>query len=240
MGSRNCITKKSPPIKTIKVLVVEDENLIAQDLLEQLALLGYTDVSTASSADQALAIADKSPPDLALLDIGIDGDMDGIDLGRELLNRYDVPIVYLTSYSDNETIDRAKQTGPYGYLIKPVNELELGSMLEIVLHKHKIEKNLRIIELKNRELERLELQREKMVAIANLTAGLAHQLNNSLMITMGNISLASLTSTTDYHNHLRQALEGCENSAELIRQLFKFAQHGPYHPEEADIQELSR
>jgi PAS domain S-box-containing protein len=121
------------------ILVVEDERLVAKDLQTTLKRLGYSCPVTASSGESALRAADETAPDLVLLDVNLGGSMDGIDVATELRRRRGVPVVFLTAYADDETIGRARLAEPYGYVIKPYNERELRSGIEIALYKHGVE-----------------------------------------------------------------------------------------------------
>jgi adenylate cyclase len=118
------------------VLVVEDESIVAHDLQQTLARFGYDALAVASSAEEALARAAETRPDIALVNVRIKGRMDGIKTARHLQERFGVPIVYLTTHADDATLERVKQTGPYGYLVKPVKPAELKSAIEIALFKH--------------------------------------------------------------------------------------------------------
>src|SRR5688572_2692269 len=109
------------------ILVVEDERLVAKDLQRSLTNLGYQVPATAASADDAIRLASDRCPDLVLMDIRIKGDLDGIETAQILRHKFDVPVVYLTAYADEETVARAKVTEPFGYLLKPVKEGELRS-----------------------------------------------------------------------------------------------------------------
>jgi two-component system cell cycle sensor histidine kinase/response regulator CckA len=125
-----------------QILVVEDEAIIARDLQRSLGLLGYAVPATARSAAEALALLEASIPELILMDIGLKGDMDGIQLAHLVRSRWDIPVIFLTSYSDEQTVERAKATGPYGYLIKPFREGELRITIEVALHKHSLDSSL--------------------------------------------------------------------------------------------------
>jgi two-component system cell cycle sensor histidine kinase/response regulator CckA len=125
------------------ILVVEDERVVARDIQRSLVDLGYQVPATAASADQAIRLASERCPDLVLMDIRIKGERDGIDTATILRERFDVPIVYLTAYADEATVERAKLTQPFGYLMKPVKTFELRSAIEIALFKHEMEKQLR-------------------------------------------------------------------------------------------------
>jgi PAS domain S-box-containing protein len=120
-----------------KLLIVEDEPVVALDLQQEVEQLGCEVVGLAESADEALVAAEISRPDLALMDVRIVGSMDGIQTARLLRTVYDVPVIFLTSYSDETTIDRAAKEMPYGYLTKPFKSRELKATLQVALHKAK-------------------------------------------------------------------------------------------------------
>jgi len=125
------------------VLIVEDELIVARDLQETLAGLGYNAVAIASSSDEALARATERRPDVALMDIRIKGKRDGIETAEILRRHFGIPIVYLTAHADEATIDRAKKTEPQGYLLKPVKSGELRGSIEVAVHKAEMERRLR-------------------------------------------------------------------------------------------------
>lgn len=125
-----------------KILVVEDEKIVALELRETLIKLGYTVVGTISNGPDAIRVAGEERPDLVLMDIHLHGAMDGIEAAEEIVSRYDIPVIYLTAHSDHETITRAAQTVPYGYLVKPFNERSLYSNVEKALHKHQVRKRV--------------------------------------------------------------------------------------------------
>ncbi len=124
------------------VLIVEDERIVAMDLQQTLAELGYDAYAIASSADEAILCASQRCPDVVLMDIRIKGRRDGIQTAEILRQRFGVPVVYLTAHADDATIDRAKKTEPHGYLLKPVKEAELRSAIEVCLYRHEMEKRL--------------------------------------------------------------------------------------------------
>jgi PAS domain S-box-containing protein len=118
-----------------KLLIVEDEPIVALDLQQEVEQLGCEVVGMAESADEALVAAEICRPDLALMDIRIVGSMDGIQAARLLRSAYQVPVVFLTSYSDDTTVGRAAREMPYGYLTKPFQSRELKATLRVALHK---------------------------------------------------------------------------------------------------------
>jgi two-component system cell cycle sensor histidine kinase/response regulator CckA len=133
--------KEGMPSK--KILVVEDENLIAMEIQDRLKALGYSVPAITNSGEEAIKLVPQINPDLILMDIMLDGLLDGIETAKSIYNQYDIPIVFLTAYSDDETLERAKRSSPYGYLIKPLEEREIYTTIEIALYKHTIEKRLK-------------------------------------------------------------------------------------------------
>ena len=118
------------------VLIVEDESIVANDLQQMLEGLGYRASAIASSSEEAVARATEERPDIVVMDVRIRGRMDGIKTAQLLIGRFGVPVVYLTGHADEATLERAKQTRPYGYLLKPVRPHALRGALEIALHEH--------------------------------------------------------------------------------------------------------
>jgi PAS domain S-box-containing protein len=127
---------------TATILVVEDERIIAGDVQQTLVAFGYAVPLTVATGKQAIAAVKDSRPDLVLMDISLGGSMDGIEAAREIRKQADVPIVYLTSYSDEATLVRAMKTGPHGYLLKPFSDRELRITIEVALSKHQMEARL--------------------------------------------------------------------------------------------------
>jgi putative two-component system response regulator len=125
-----------------KIMVVEDERIIALDLAEKLTDLGYEVVATAYSGEEAVAKVGELHPDLVLMDIVLAGKMDGIQAAEKIKALSGTPVVYLTAYADDKTFGRAKITGPSGYILKPVGKKQLHVVIELALHKNVIELNL--------------------------------------------------------------------------------------------------
>src|SRR3712207_3638305 len=118
------------------ILIVEDEAVVAADLAGKLERAGYTIVGTVSKGELAIQMAQIRHPDLVLMDIRLAGSMDGIETAECLKAFADVPIVFLTAHSDRETIKRASATEPFGYILKPFDERDLATQIEISLYKH--------------------------------------------------------------------------------------------------------
>src|ERR1700761_2379592 len=104
-----------------KILIVEDEGIIADNIATSLSRSGYKVAGIAASSEEAFAILPESTPDLVLMDIRIKGELDGIEPARKLRDLFDIPVIYLTAHTDPETINRAKLTGGFGFLTKPID-----------------------------------------------------------------------------------------------------------------------
>jgi two-component system cell cycle sensor histidine kinase/response regulator CckA len=132
-----------PRGRPASILVVEDEAIVARDIQTTLRDLGYEVLDTAGSCEEAIHRASIRCPDLVLMDIRIQGRRDGIETAEMLRRRFKIPVVFLTAYADDTTIERAKRAQPYGYLVKPIKSNELRSVVEVSLYKHEIDTRLR-------------------------------------------------------------------------------------------------
>lgn len=125
-----------------RILLVEDEPVVAMDVEERLARMGYAPVGRAQSGDEAVAMSTALRPDVVLMDIRLVGAMDGIAAATEIHRRIDTPVVFLTAHCEDETLVRARQATPYGYLIKPIKDSDLRSTIEIALYRHGTDREL--------------------------------------------------------------------------------------------------
>jgi signal transduction histidine kinase len=126
-----------------RVLVVEDERIVARDLAETLTTLGYRVVGVTPTGEQAVDAARALQPDAILMDVRLAGAIDGVEAATRIRAEQDVPVIYLTAHADDETLRRAKRTAPHGYLIKPFRTAELRCALEIAIHRRDIGARLR-------------------------------------------------------------------------------------------------
>ena len=126
-----------------KILVVEDDSIIALELEDRLQFLGYDVADVTASGENAVKRSAEMRPDLVLMDIRLRGNMDGVEAAAEIGSQLDIPVVYLTAHADDGTVQRAKMTAPYGYIIKPFDETELRTAIEMALYKHEIERKLK-------------------------------------------------------------------------------------------------
>jgi PAS domain S-box-containing protein/putative nucleotidyltransferase with HDIG domain len=139
-------------MEKIRILVVEDESVVAVDVERLLGSLGYSVAGRVSSGMTAIQAVKDKRPDLVLMDIKLEGEMDGIETAEKIHDVFDVPVVYLTAYADEKTLERAKATDPFGYITKPVEQGELQVAVEMALYKHKLERSLRESEERYRTL----------------------------------------------------------------------------------------
>ena len=158
-----------------KIMIVEDERIVAADLEDKLVALGYNVCGQAYSGSQALSMAEKQHPDLVLMDIKLEGPMDGIETANLIKDRHGIPVIYVTAFSDEHILQRAKVAEPFGYLLKPIQLRELRSNIEMALYKHRIDKEL--------------IQAKKFESMGILAGGIAHDFNNLLAVILGNVEL---------------------------------------------------
>lgn len=123
-----------------KILVVEDESIVSLEIQSRIGDLGYLVSDAVFSGEQALLSVENNTPDLILMDINLRGEIDGIETANLISQKFSIPIIYMTAYADNETLQRAKATSPYAYIIKPIEVRELHTSIEIALFKSSIEK----------------------------------------------------------------------------------------------------
>jgi CheY-like chemotaxis protein len=156
--------KRVPPLVKGSILVVEDEKIIAKDIANVLKKFGYAVPAIASSGEEAIRRLEEMPVDLVLMDIVLKGDIDGIEAAKRITERFNIPVVHLTAYADEDTLSRVKETRPFGYIIKPFKERELYTTIEIALHNHRQS-------LENRKLEekRIEELRQKLQQLQQFT-----------------------------------------------------------------------
>jgi PAS domain S-box-containing protein len=196
-------------MEKFRVFIVEDEVIVAEDLAGTLKVLGYDVCGTAKSGENALEKIITVRPDLILMDIHLAGKLDGVQTAVEIHNLLDVPIIYLTAYADNELLARAKLTEPYGYLIKPYDERELQSVIEMARYKYNLDQKL-----KRSEEQLRQLNEELEERVASRTASLEQQLQ----------FLQQLIDTIPapvYYKDLKGEYLGCNNAFEAYTGISK-------------------
>lgn len=162
----------------IKILVVEDERLVADDLRETLEALDYEVVGVVATGEAAIAQAEQLCPDLVLMDIRLQGELDGVAAAATIQQRFQIPVVYLTANADRPTLDRAKVTQPFGYVLKPFDDRVLATTIEIALARHQAEVTIQAALNSNvvqRQAAESEVQRKSRVL-----SRISHELRNPL------------------------------------------------------------
>ena len=139
-----------------KIVVVEDERIIAMDIRSSLLAMGYEVPALAGTGDKAIEKVEEFQPDLVLMDIMLNGRMDGLEAAQIIRNNFHIPVVYLTAHTDASTLERAKETGPFGYIVKPFEERDLHTTIEIAFARSKAENEVRKALEKERELSELK------------------------------------------------------------------------------------
>ncbi len=129
-----------------EILIVEDEGLIALDLKKKLEQAGYTIVGVVDNSDDALINAERLHPSLILMDIRLRGPKDGIETADQIRQRFHIPVIFVTAHADRETLNRARITEPFGYIVKPFHGIDFRVQIEVALWKHKMEQKLRVSE----------------------------------------------------------------------------------------------
>ncbi len=144
---------------SINVLIVEDEPIIASDIEMTLKNDDYSIAGIAHSSTKAIDLLHRTSPDIVLLDIAIQGDKDGIEIAHLINEKYKLPIIYITSFSDRETLERAKSTLPYGYIVKPFKDRDIISAIEMAVYRFASDNNHQLPPV------------DKLPSLASLTPG---------------------------------------------------------------------
>ncbi len=212
------------------ILLVEDEGIVAHDLAETLVRLGYRVSGIASEGAQAVRMAQELQPELVVMDVGLRGEIDGIQAARLIQERASVPVIFLTGHSDPATLQRAVTTGPLGYILKPFQEIELRCAIEVAMHKHRADVALREREealRRNAELlENLSLvdeltqlkNRRGFFELAEQALKVARREHHSLALFF--MDLNGLKQINDSLGHL-EGDQALRDTANIIKQTFR-------------------
>ena len=214
-----------------RILAVEDEGIVALDIQAKLEDMGYRVPNIVSSAEDAIETARRLRPDLVLMDIQLEGELDGIDAAETIGTELGIPVVYLTAYSDEQTLARAKAARPSGYLLKPFEERELYTTVEIAIYRHQAEGE-------RSRLEEQLRQSQKMEAMGQLTAGVAHHFNLMLQGIVGNLDLAAADAPDTLRPFLEDAAYDADRAAHLVRQLMQFYRQEQSNHSTVDLGDL--
>lgn len=201
----------------IKILVVEDEVIVAEDIGFRLKKLGYIVTATVASGEEAIEKVAENRPDLVLMDIVLKGDMDGVTAAEKIRNRVDIPIVFLTAYADDQTLQRAKLTNPFGYIIKPFQQNDLRVAIEIALHRHEIEtkmqETLKASEAAKESVEEKSHRQNQYISMA------AHELRNPLNAILISAELLELDRTRSNDESQVRTLRLVHSATQKMNQL---------------------
>jgi CheY-like chemotaxis protein len=181
-----------------RLVIVEDESLLAEDLAKRLMRLGYEVVGVASSGEAGVEAGERLRPDLVLMDIHLRGEVDGIAAAERLRDRFDIPVVFITGNADDATFERAKAVCPLGFVLKPFDGRQLQIAVEVALARHAAERAL--------------LQAAQLRAVVLLAGGVAHEINNPLTVVKGMLQLlrAGFAEATQERQRIEMALDAAE------------------------------
>ena len=180
-----------------KILIVEDESIIAEDISDSLISLGYRITDIVYSGEEAIQSATRLRPDLVLMDVNLQGEIDGITAAEEIRSRFQIPVVYLSAYADENTLRRVNSTKPFGYIVKPFEEKNLHTTIQIALHRHQHDC---LTNLPNRSLLReqlsqvLEKHKEEpaIVPVVTLSIDKINRINSTLGHDIGDFVLCKV------------------------------------------------
>ncbi|KKN40267.1 hypothetical protein LCGC14_0735120 [marine sediment metagenome] len=223
-------------MKKKQILVVEDERIAAEDIKMSLHRLGYAVSGAAISGKEAVKKAEDLQPDLVLMDIVLVGEMDGIEASALIRSRFDIPIVYLTAYADKKMLERAKVTEPFGYILKPFDDKELCSILEIALYKHKMERKLK-------KTQQELIQSEKLAALGRFSSGIAHEIKNPLGIILGGSEFLEMKLSRvdpEIKTAIKKIKESTFRADRIVKDLLKFSRPSILKTERIDPNGLIR
>jgi signal transduction histidine kinase len=217
-----------------QILVVEDERIVAKDIVKSLQRLGYIVIASVASGEEAIKKVSEHQPDLVLMDIMLKGNMDGITATEQIKTSFDIPVIYLTAYADENTLERAKITEPFGYILKPFDERDLHTTIEIAMRRHIAEKAVRVALEKEKELRELKSRFWFMVA---------HELRNPLTSILSAVQLLEYNSNQLPELKKREYLyliqESVYSMNNLLNEVLEFgkAEAGKldFNPEPLDI-----
>lgn len=219
-----------------RVLVVEDDRIVARDIGEQLGRIGHSVIGVTASGEAAVALARSSKPDLILMDVRLEGRIDGIDAAREIRASTQIPVVFLTAYADDETISRAGAVEPFGYLLKPFEDLQLRTVIEMALRGRRAEEALRAAQADIARMSRL-------TTMGQLTASIAHEVNQPLMAVAMNAEACMRWLETETGNIAEaraaagRAVDEAHRAGAIIARVRSVARNAPMTFEALDLNE---
>ncbi len=234
-------------MEAARILIVEDNTTVAEDCRECLETYGYTVTSIVVSGEDSIRAAEADRPDAVLMDIKLGGQMDGVEAAKKIRDRFNIPVLFLSAYSDDGLLERAKQAGSYGYLIKPFEGRELAAMLEMTLQRASEEKERRImaerlqaseqklkkyserlealVQERTRALEAAQaslLVKERLAVLGHFAGSISHELRNPLAVIEGSVFYLNMkfTDLGDTANrHLGRISNNVKKAVDIIESL---------------------
>ncbi|MER3434006.1 MAG: hybrid sensor histidine kinase/response regulator [Leptolyngbya sp. ERB_1_1] len=197
-------------MSTARILIVEDESIIALDIQTSLQNAGYQVVSIATSAEEALSDTANLQPDLVLMDIRLRSETDGVETAEQIWQNWQLPVIFLTAHADENTLSRAKQTQPFGYILKPFEDRELITMIEIALSRHRAETIIQSALKKEKEINELK---SRFVSVVS------HEFRNPLNTILFSTELLQRYGTQITEEKKETYLERIQGSVKRMNQL---------------------
>ena len=218
-----------------QILIVEDNAIIALCVKKMLTDFGYEVVGHADSGEQAIQKAAEMLPALILMDIELIGKMSGIEAAEEIRRQSDIPVIYLTAYSDDTRLQQAKITAPYGYLIKPIQGRELYAAIEMALYKYKSESQQRQIAAHIQYAQKAE-------SLGRMSGAVAHNFNNILATILGYAELMQIELPPDSPTQpmIQEILTATMRASKITRQILEYTGHIQSKPEKVHLSMLIR
>jgi two-component system, cell cycle sensor histidine kinase and response regulator CckA len=214
----------------LKIFLIEDEAIVALDLKTNLERIGYSVNGNVPSGEEALKMLQTVKPDLIIMDIKLQGELDGIDTAAIINKRYGIPFIILSAYSDDGIIERAKHVEPYGYIIKPFGINNLRAAVEMAMYRAKMKTEVIKLETQLR-------QSEKLKAVGTLAGGIAHDFNNILTVILGYTTL--IREKLTFNENIESDIDGIRNAAfranSLTKHLLAFSRKQVLNPEHIEI-----
>lgn len=227
-----------------RVMVVEDDRIVARDISEQLGRIGHSVIGVTARGEAAVELAISNRPDLVLMDIRLEGEIDGIDAARQIRARCQIPVVFLTAYADDETIRRASEAEPFGYLLKPFEDLQLRTVIEMALYKDRADRKLResmaALQVAQAELARMS----RITTMGQLTASIAHEVNQPLMAVVMNAEACvqwlkgEKANVGEARAAAERAIAEGHRAGAIIQRVRAIARNAPVVFEEHDLNEM--
>lgn len=227
-----------------RVMVVEDDRIVARDISEQLGRIGHSVIGVTARGEAAVELAISNRPDLVLMDIRLEGEIDGIDAARQIRARCQIPVVFLTAYADDETVRRASQAEPFGYLLKPFEDLQLRTVIEMALYKDRADRKLResaaALQVAHAELARMS----RITTMGQLTASIAHEVNQPLMAVVMNAEACvqwlkgEKANVSEARAAAERAIAEGHRAGAIIQRVRAIARNAPVVFEELDLNEM--